>query len=75
MRQLSLIATLGLALLAGTASASSLVASTDTLGTSLAKSSKGSSNASSSVGDDKVVLEAREDAAAFVGSNGSLRGA
>jgi len=45
-------------------------------GTSAGASSAGSSNSSgSSSGDDKVLLAARNDAAAFVASNGQLRSA
>ena len=45
-------------------------------GTSAGASSAGSSASSdSSSGDDKVVLEAREDAAGFVASEGRIRGA
>jgi uncharacterized protein (TIGR02448 family) len=45
-------------------------------GSSAAGSSAGSSASSDSTsGDDKVVLEAREDAAGFVASEGRLRGA
>lgn len=57
------------------ASASSFIASTDTLGASLANSAEVTSDASSSLRDDKRVLAAREDAASFVASNGALRGA
>ena len=45
-------------------------------GTSAGASSGGSSASSGSTsGDDKVVLEAREDAASFVASEGRIRGA
>lgn len=45
-------------------------------GTSAGASSEGSSASSGSTGgDDKVVLQARDDAAAFVASDGRLRGA
>ncbi|AEQ96371.1 DUF2388 domain-containing protein [Xanthomonas oryzae pv. oryzicola] len=45
-------------------------------GTSAGASSAGSSNSSgSSSGDDKVVADAREDAAGFVASDGVIRGA
>ncbi len=45
-------------------------------GTSAGSATGASSNSSgSSSGDDKVVLEAREDAAGFVASNGAIRGA
>src|SRR5690606_29309685 len=62
-------------LCAGVASASSFIATTDTLGASLANSVELSSDASSSLRDDKRVLAARDDAASFVASNGALRGA
>lgn len=38
-------------------------------------SSAGSATSGSSSGDDKVILQARSDAASFVASNGQLRGA
>lgn len=45
-------------------------------GSSAGASSAGSSNSSGSTsGDDKVVLQAREDAASFVASDGQIRGA
>ena len=45
-------------------------------GTSAGASSAGSLGSSGSTsGDDKVVLQAREDAASFVASNGRIRGA
>lgn len=45
-------------------------------GTSAGASSAGASNsASSSSGDDKLVLEARDDAALFVATDGRVRGA
>jgi len=45
-------------------------------GTSAGSASGASSNSSgSSSGDDKVILAARDDAAAFVASDGQIRGA
>jgi len=45
-------------------------------GTSAGTSSAGSSASSNSTsGDDKVVLQARDDAASFVASDGRIRGA
>lgn len=45
-------------------------------GTSAGASSAGSSASSGSTsGDDKVVLQARDDAASFVASDGDIRGA
>jgi uncharacterized protein (TIGR02448 family) len=44
-------------------------------GSSAGSASGASSAGSSSSDDDKVVVDAREDAAAFVASNGAIRGA
>ena len=63
------------ALLAGAASASSFIATTDTLGASLANTVEGSSDLTSSIGDDKLVRDARDDAAHFVASEGLHKGA
>ena len=51
--------------------------SAPTLASSFASSasSAGSATSGSSSGDDKVVLQAREDAASFVASHGKMRGA
>lgn len=62
-------------LLAGAASASSFIATTDTLGASLINTVEGTSDLTSSIGDDKLVLDARDDAAHFVASNGEQKGA
>ena len=71
IRTLSLAALL---VLAGTASATSLVVTTDAVVGALAASTEATSDASSSLSDNKVVLAARDDAAAFVASQGSIRG-
>lgn len=60
--------------LAGTASATSFVVTTDAVVGSLGATSEATSRVSSTFGDDKVVLAARDDAAAFVASQGSIRG-
>ena len=61
---------LALPLVAGPAAASSFA------GSSAGASSAGVSNSTgSSTGDDKMVLQAREDAALFVASEGRVRGA
>lgn len=60
--------------LASAASATSFVVTTDSLVSGLAASSEATSDISSSLGDDKVVLAARDDAASFVASQGSIRG-
>lgn len=62
-------------LLAGTASAGSFTGTIDAIGASLINTVEGTSDLTSSIGDDKVVLEARDDAARFVASNGEQRGA
>jgi len=63
------------ALLAGTASATSFIATTDTIGASLMNTVEGTSDLTASIDDDKIVLDARDDAAQFVASNGQQRGA
>nr|WP_313403544.1 DUF2388 domain-containing protein [Pseudomonas sp.] len=60
---------------AGTASASSLVATTDTLGGALAGTAEGTSDATSSLRDMKQLRAARDDAASFVASSGAIRSA
>lgn len=75
MFSLRFFAPLVCVLACGPALASSFIASTDTLGASLANSAELSSDASSSMRDDKRMLAARDDAASFVASNGALRGA
>lgn len=70
-----LILAASITLLAGTASASSFLATTDTLGASLVNSVEGTSDLTSSIGDDKLVRDARDDAASFVASDGMQKGA
>ena len=57
------------------ANATSFVVTTDTLGSLLAGSTDTSVDVSSSLVDDKIVLAAHDDAASFVASQGSIRGA
>jgi uncharacterized protein (TIGR02448 family) len=71
----SLIAALLSLGLAGGACASSLVATTDTLGGALAGTAEGLSDATSSLRDMKQVRAARDDAASFVASAGAIRSA
>lgn len=61
--------------LASSAYASSLVATTDTLGAALAGSVEGTSDATSSLRDMKQLRAARDDAASFVASDGAIRSA
>ena len=64
----------GLLALAGTASATSFVVTTDAVVGAVGATSEASSDVSSSFTDDKIVLAARDDAAAFVASQGGIRG-
>lgn len=68
-----IIATTGLLALAGAAQGSSFIGTTDAIAGSLVNTIDATSDATS--GNNKVVLEAREDAASFVGSAGQLRSA
>ncbi|HDZ57245.1 MAG TPA: DUF2388 domain-containing protein [Pseudomonas xinjiangensis] len=75
MKPLSLLAAISIFGLSAAAFASSFVATTDTIGASLANSVEATSDATASTfGSDKVVLQARDDAASFVGSGGDVRG-
>lgn len=75
MRKIPFLAAVGLLSFAGAVSASSFVATTDAIGTSLANTAKSTSNATAATfGNDKVVLDARDDAASYVGSAGAVRG-
>lgn len=75
MTRLQLLAASALLTLASGASATSFVATTDTIGNLTANASESTSDISSSFDDDKIVLAARDDAASFVASNGAIRGA
>ena len=71
LRPLVCVLTLALPVLAQASS----FAGTSAGSASNASSDGSSASSGSSSGDDKVVLEAREDAASFVASDGALRGA
>lgn len=62
-------------LVTGTASAGSITGTIDAIGASLVNTVEGTSDITSNLGDDKLVLDARDDAARFVASNGDARGA
>ncbi len=62
-------------LAAGTASAGSITGTIDAIGASLVNTVEGTSDVTSDLGDDKLVLDARDDAARFVASDGQARGA
>ncbi|WP_415753900.1 DUF2388 domain-containing protein [Pseudomonas leptonychotis] len=74
---MNLIHILGLAALltvSATASATSFVVTTDAVVGAVGATSEATSDVSSSFTDDKIVLAARDDAAAFVASQGEIRG-
>jgi uncharacterized protein (TIGR02448 family) len=71
IKTLSLTALLALT---GTASATSFVVTTDAVVGAIGATSEATSDVSSSFSDDKIVLAARDDAAAFVASQGNIRG-
>lgn len=74
MKRLSFFLCAAVLGLTGVAHASSFIGTTDAIGGSLVNSIEGTSDATSSVGNDKVVLDARDDAASFVASSGETRG-
>lgn len=73
MQRVPLIAAVALFSFAGAASASSFIGTTDAVAGSLVNTIEGTSDATT--GNNKVILDARDDAASFVGSNGQIRGA
>lgn len=60
--------------LASTANATSFVVTTDTIVRGIKASSDATSDVTSSFKDDKIVREARDDAASFVATSGDIRG-
>ncbi|MGL4318364.1 MAG: DUF2388 domain-containing protein [Pseudomonas sp.] len=74
MRHHRLAASIFLLVIATAAQATSFVVTTDTIGSALAGSSDTSTDISSSLNDDKLVLAARDDAASFIASQGAIRG-
>ena len=75
MSRLHQLAAAALLALAANASATSFVVTTDATVGAIDATSEATSDISSSFGDDKIVLAARDDAASFVGSQGAIRGA
>ncbi len=74
MSTLRLLTAATLLALATSASATSFVYTTDGIVGAFKGTSDVTSDISSSFNDDKIVLAAREDAASFVATNGSIRG-
>ncbi len=62
-------------LVAGPVSAGSFTGTIDAIGASLVNTVEGTSDITSNLGDDKLVIDAKDDAARFVASNGQARGA
>lgn len=60
---------------AGSALASSFYVTTDTVVRATGMTSHATTDVSESFRDDKIVLQARDDAASFVASSGAIRGA
>lgn len=75
MKSLRLLTAAALLACASGAFASSFIVTTDALVGATKATSDGTTNISNSFRDDKIVLEARDDAAAFVASRGDVRGA
>jgi len=75
MTTLRLLTAAALLTVAASASATSFVYTTDAVVGAVKGTSDVTSDLSSSFGDDKIVLAAREDAASFVATAGDLRGA
>ncbi len=71
LRLLSLSALLSFA---ASASATSFVVTTDAVVGAVAATTEATSDVSSSLSDDKIVLAARDDAASFIASAGNIRG-
>lgn len=75
MNRFLLAAPLALTLLAGSAQAQTLVATSNIVVRALDRSLDFTSDTTTSIRDMKVVSEARDDAASFVASGGAVRGA
>lgn len=75
MSRLRLLSAAALLAVAANASATSLIVTTDSIVGALKATSDASSDATSSLRDNKVVRAARDDAASFVASRGDIRGA
>lgn len=73
MTSIRLFGAAALLSLSSLASASSFIGTTDMIGSALIGTSESTTNLT--VGDDKVILAAREDAASFVASHGEIRSA
>ncbi|WP_137886044.1 DUF2388 domain-containing protein [Pseudomonas sp. 2FE] len=75
MRSSLTIAALALLIATGTAQAQTLVATSNVIIRAVERTLDFSSDTTTSIRDSKLVLEARDDAASFVASQGAIRGA
>ena len=74
MSRLRLLSAAALLAVAANAHATSFIVTTDAVVGALKATSDATSDITSSFKDDKIVLAARDDAASFVASEGSIRG-
>jgi uncharacterized protein (TIGR02448 family) len=75
MRNSLIAVTLGLLCVADMAQAHTLVATSNIIVNASRRSVNFTSDTTTSIRDSKVVREAKDDAASYVGSNGDIRGA
>jgi uncharacterized protein (TIGR02448 family) len=75
MRNPLIAATLGLMLLADVAQAHTIVATSNIIVRAFGRSIDFTSDTTTSIRDSKVVLQAKDDAASYVASQGDIRGA
>jgi uncharacterized protein (TIGR02448 family) len=75
MRTPLIAATLGLLLLADMAQAQTVVATSNIIVRAFGRSIDFTSDTTTSIRDSKIVLQARDDAASYVASQGDIRGA
>jgi uncharacterized protein (TIGR02448 family) len=74
MSRLRLLSAAALLIMAANSQASSFIVTTDAVVGALKSTSDATSDLTSSLRDDKIVREARDDAASFVASEGAIRG-
>lgn len=74
MSRLRLLSAAALLIMAANAQASSFIVTTDAVVGALKSTSDATSDLTSSLRDDKIVREARDDAASFVATEGAIRG-
>ncbi|PYY86263.1 holliday junction resolvasome, helicase subunit [Pseudomonas sp. TKO26] len=74
MSRLRLLGATALLTLAANANATSLIVTTDAIVGALKATTDATSDATSSLRDNKIVRAARDDAASFVATDGAIRG-